>query len=300
MSDLPDGTRPAGEGLPPGPPPAGGAAQGPPPPGAHQPSPGAYPPPPPGAYPPPYGAYPPPYGPPQPTGPDIGQAFSYGWNAFVRNAGPFVLAALIYTAAIVVLVVGFYVLVVVGMVAGSSVGSSGGSQDTVGVGVWLGIGFGWLLLLAVMLVVSSLLQAGMIRGALHTTQGRPVTLATFFQFEKPGAVLLACLTIGLLTGLGALLCLLPGLVFAFFAQFALYFVIDKGLRVMDAIRASIALVRANLGVTILLYLVVYLIQAVAGGAGGLGMLVGLPVSVLATAFVYRVVLREPVAPLPLR
>ena len=121
MSDLPDGTLPGGEGMPPAPPPAGGAAQSPPPPGAYQPSYGTNPPPP-GAYPPPSGAYPPPYGPPQPTGPDIGQAFSYGWNAFTRNAGPFVIAALIYTAAIMVLVVGFYVLVVVGMVASGAAG----------------------------------------------------------------------------------------------------------------------------------------------------------------------------------
>jgi len=183
----------------------------------------------------------------------------------------------------------FYAL----LIGGAAVASNSSDSSPI---LGAGLGFTTLLFFAIMILLSYLLQAGIIRGALHITYGRPLDVKTFFQFDNLGAVIVASLLIGLLTGIGILLCVVPGIVFAFFAQFALYFVIDKGQSAPDAIRSSIALVNKNLGTVVLLFIAVYIAQAIGSALCGVGLLVALPVCVIATAFVYRRLLDEPVAP----
>ena len=97
------------------PPPPGGYPPPPPPQGGYPPPPpqGGYPPPPPqGGYPPPQGNYPPDGYPPGPQGGypsanfgpggySVGDAFSWAWNKFSKNAVPLIVATLAYGLIII-------------------------------------------------------------------------------------------------------------------------------------------------------------------------------------------------------
>ncbi len=268
-----------------------------------QPEPPAAPPVPPqptAAYPPPaapsYGApaaggYPPPgqvppgaYGASQVS---VGDAFNYGWTKFTQNVGGIILGVVLYVLAFLILS-GIFFAILVGV--GSAASPDG---DNSGLGALFG--FTGLLFMAVVALLTVLMQAGVIRACLEISYGRKVDVKTFFQFTDLGKLVLAALLVGVLTAVGYMLCFIPGLVFAFFAQFTLFFVIDKGLSPVDALKASFSLVNKNLGTVIALFVGVLIANVIGELLCGVGTLVALPVGLLATTFVYRRLLGEQVA-----
>ncbi|WP_448629142.1 hypothetical protein [Cellulomonas soli] len=278
--------------MPP-PPPAPGAY--PPPPGAYPPpaapygqpgpqgQPGAYPPPAPGAYPPP-GAY---QAGPSSTQP-IGEAVSYGWNKFTQNGGTFVIAGLIW-------ILGSFVVwgILFGIFGGLA--AIGGDSSFVGSSVSV-LGS---LLGAVGSLLFVVVEAAFIRAALEVTYGRRVELSTFFNFTDLGPVLITGLlfaAVSFVLGFVPFFGGLATLAVNFFLFFTLFFVIDKKLAPIDAVKASVALVQANVGPTALFYLVTVAITAAGFLLCGLGLFVAVPVAVLASAFFYRRILGENIAP----
>ena len=98
------------------------------------------------------------------------------------------------------------------------------------------------------------------------------------------------------TFVGTILCYLPGLVVGFFTSYSLYFVMDKGLAPIEAIKASVNLVKDNLGTTIVWYIVGGLVAGAGAIACGVGLLVTIPIFLLGTAYTYKHLTGQPVAP----
>lgn len=262
------------------------------------------PPPPPGPPGPPggYGAPPPgqPYG--GPSGPpyNVGEAFSYAWAKFQANMGQMVLAALaIFAGAIVIF--GIYAILVFGVLAGDGLECK--SRDVAGYCTEYdagGIGFfGTLLLTAlfvgVFFVFAQIVGAGLIREALGVTQGRAFSTAGVFKFENLGPVIVTSLLVGAGVLVGTVLCYLPGIAFGFFSSYSLYFLIDKNLAPVDAIKASFRFVLDNLGPTILWYLVTLVIVFVGELLCGVGLLAAIPIALVGTAYTYKRLNNEPIA-----
>lgn len=261
------------------------------------------------APPPPPPAGPPPGPPPNPGGGappppsagsewDLGTAISYGWNKFSANVAQIILAAL-------VLVVGIIVLAVIGGVLVGLVTTSGGVECTTvngfteceasgGTPFILGMILN-LLVGAVIFVYAQIVGAGLIRGALGITEGRDFQFAEVFKTDKIGPVILTSLIVGALTFVGFILCYIPGLIIAFLTTYSLYFVLDQDLAPVDAVKASVNLVRENLGQTLIWYLVGGLIAAAGAFACGVGMLVTVPLVLIGTAWTYKILTRQPVA-----
>ncbi len=149
---------------------------------------------------------------------------------------------------------------------------------------------------AVAVLLSAFMQAGVTRATLEVADGRRIEVGTFFRFDDFGKVVVAALLVGLGTAVGTLLFVIPGLVFAFLAQFTLFYVIDKRMAPVDAIRSSFTLVSRNLGTVLLLFLAVYAANLVGSALCGIGQLVSFPVGLLATTWMYRRLQDEPVAP----
>ena len=300
-------TGPPGPPPPPGygaPQPGYGATQpgyGPPQPGYGAPQP-SYGPPQPG-----YGPPPPAYAPPQPgPGPaqpgygppppgyarpqvDVMEAFRYGWDAFTRNVGPLLGGVAVYFAA-VLLVVGVLYAGMFAAVLGLSATSSDQAAQLGGLGLMVGMGA----FLVVVMLLSYVMQAALVRVALEVTSGRPASFGTFFRLERLGPVLLAGLLMSLAVGVGSMLFYLPGIVAAFYGQYVLYFVVDRQQGAVEAIRSSIALTQANLGPSALLLLGAGVVSSIGSLLCGVGVLVSLPVAVLAQAFVFRRLLGQQV------
>lgn len=236
----------------------------------------------------PYGA--PAYGAPT-AGTSVGDAFSWGWTKFTQQVGPFLLGVLAYLAVIVVVTA-----VLFAVILGGTVASVDPDTQELRNGAGVGLVFGYLVVAAVALLLSAFMQAGVTRATLEVADGRRIEVGTFFRFDDFGKVVVAALLVGLGTAVGTLLFVIPGLVFAFLAQFTLFYVIDKRMAPVDAIRASFTLVSRNLGAVLLLFLAVYAANLVGSALCGVGQLVSFPVGLLATTWMYRRLQDEPVAP----
>ncbi len=285
---------PPGYGAPPPPP---GYGTPPPPPGY-----GAYPPPPPsyGAPPPPPGyGQPPGYGAPAQYGQDYGQSFSIGeafnWalNKFSKNAAALIVPILIY--ALVLAVVGGIGASAVFGLAGSDGGDSYGSDASSGPGIGFFAALG--LLSFVFLGIAMIFQGAYITGCLDIADGRPVTIGSFLKPRNVGKVVVAGLLVAVLTSIGQLLCVIPGLIFGYLAWFTLPFVVDRSLQPVEAIKASIATVRRDIGNSLVAYIVQFLLIFVGVLLFYVGILVTGPLALLIQTYAYRKLSGGQVAPL---
>jgi uncharacterized membrane protein len=265
-----------------------GAAPPPPPPGGYGSYGGT-----PGGAPPPY----PPggsgsYGYPQPEPYSPGTAIGYGWRKFWQNAGPILLAVLAIFVAEIIL------NIVVGAISGAlgagpsftvtdgSVSAAASNAAQLVTSFVFGVlGF----------VITFAIQAAIIRASLDITYGRPVRLDTMVQGLNLGQVLLTGLIIGVAATIGFALCILPGLVVWFLTAYALYFVVDKDMPAIEAIRASFNLVSSNVGVLLGFFLLAFLVYLLGAIACLVGLLVAMPVVLIAQAYTYRVLQGETVA-----
>jgi uncharacterized membrane protein len=301
---------PPGYGAPPPPPPGYGrhsappgyGAPPPPPPGYGAPPPGygAAPPPPPGygAPPPPpgYGAPPPPpgYGLP-PAGPgapqfSIGDALSWSWNKFSKNLATLIVPVLAYVAALGILggIVFGGAFALGDTTSTPSVDEYGNTVNdnfavTFGAGSIAVMVIGGLLLL----LVGVYMQDALLGGCLDIADGKPVSIGSFFKARNLGPVFLTAILVVIGTSIGSFICFIPGLIFGFFTQFAVPYVLDRSLSPIDSIKASIATVRANLVGALLSWLVQYAVVMVGEFACGVGLIAAIPVAMLIQIYTYR-------------
>ena len=288
---------PPGYGAPP-PPPGYGAP--PPPPGY-----GGYPPPPPS-----YGAPPPPPGygqPPGYGGPQygqqygqeygqpfsIGEAFNWAWNKFSKNAAALIVPILIYALALAV-VGGIAASIAFGLL-GSDGGDSYNSDASAGPGIAFFVVIG--LFSFVFLGIALFFQGAYITGCLDIADGKPVNIGSFLKPRNVGKVIVAGLLVAVLTSIGQFLCVIPGLIFAYLAWFTLPFVVDRSLPPVDALKASIATVRRDIGNSLVAYIVQFLLIFVGVLLLYVGILVTGPLALLIQTYAYRKLSGGQVAPL---
>ena len=278
---------PGGGYPPPGPPPGGGyPPQGPPPGGGYPPQ-----------GPPPGGGYPGPGygGGPQPF--SIGNAFNYGWAKFTQNFGTIILAALAWIGILIVFYILWFVLLSalgVGLSASFEVDSDGNSSSSGG--GFFGVMLIGALMTIVPAIVAGVMQAGILRGALQISYGREFTVGTTFGFDNVGRVIGAALIIAVMTAVGSMLCYIPGLIVWFFTQFTMFFIVDKDMSIVDALKASASFVNRNLGTFVGFFICSLIAYFVGGLLCGVGLLLAIPVVILAQTYAYRVLQGETVAP----
>lgn len=248
-----------------------------------------------GAPPPPsYGA---PYGAP-PTDPhawDLGAAFSYGWKKFQENAAQIVIAALALFVAIGVMALVGTVIAAVLTSDRECFFNDSGRVVCEGGPSFLVTLVTTAITICLIIFASLVVGAGIIRGALGITEGRPFQAAEVFKLDNIGPIVVTSLIVSALTFVGFLLLYLPGLVVAFATSYSLYFVIDKGLAPVEAIRASVNLVKDNLGNTLVWYIVGGIVAGAGAIACGVGVLVTYPLVLIGTAYTYRKLTGQPVA-----
>ena len=203
--------------------------------------------------------------------PGVGDAFSYGWAKFSQNVGVILTAMLIYIVAFAVVGGILYVTVI------AAAGNSGGYP-------------GALFLIAVETVIFALLgyliQAGFIRGALSIAQGVKPDLGTFLSTENFGQVVIASLIIAVASGIGSFLCYLPGLIIQYLLQFTLFFIIDRKVGAIDALKASFDFTTKNFGILVLFSILAVVILVAAAIFCLLPLLVAFPVVLIAQTFLY--------------
>lgn len=246
--------------------------------------------------PPPEYTSPPP--PPPAGGPawNLGDALSYGWKKFQENVSQILLAAVVL---FVVLIVAGGIAVAFQAVLTTDATCTYSALD--GAECDEGSGFIWRMIVSAistgfLYVVMMIVGAGIIRGALGITEGRPFQVSEMFKTDQLGSVIVASLLIGVATTIGYALCYLPGVAVAFLTSYTLFFVIDKNLAPIDAIKASFELTTKNLGNTVVWYIVGGLVAVAGAIACGVGLLVTIPLVIIGGAYTYKVLTTQSVAP----
>ncbi|MBZ5740499.1 hypothetical protein [Nocardioides mangrovi] len=232
------------------------------------------------------------YGAPMPPGPggpawNLGDALSYGWKKFQENVGQIIIAAIVLVVAFAIVgAIGFGIQALLTSDAECHVASSGALVCDKGSGFLWRMVVG-ALVAGLLFVVGQIIGAGIIRGALGITEGRKFETAEIFKTDQIGPVVVASLLVGVLTTIGYALCYLPGIAVAFLTSYTLFFVIDKGLSPVDAIKASFDFTTKNLGNTIVWYIVGGLVALAGIIACFIGLVVTIPMVIIGTAFTYK-------------
>jgi uncharacterized membrane protein len=307
------------------PPPPGGGYPPPPPPGGNYPpppptGPGGYPPPPPpqqggyppqqggyspqqggyppqqGGYPAQQGGYPGPGGYPPQAGPgfggaqgyNIGDAFSWAFKKFSANAVPLIVATLILW------IISFAINAVFGVIAAmlDTPEATSYSSDSTSFAFSYSVSspaslivtvIGWI----VMLFVSGAIQSAFYSGVLDIANGREVSIGSFFKPRNIGNVVIASVIFSLATGLGLVLCVVPGLIIGSLLMFAVIAVLDRNISGIDGIKTSFNLGKANFGPVLLTFLAVIGTLIVGALLCGVGLLAAVPIVALVEVYAWR-------------
>jgi uncharacterized membrane protein len=211
-----------------------------------------------------------------PGGYSVGSAFSWAFSKFGRHWAPLVLVTL------VLLVGSAIVQGIQRLVVSSSDPSDGLSAGFFGVAMIVS-----LLFSALSWAVQLIVQSVIVKGSLDVTRGRPLDIGSATSGINWGQVIIASLIIGVMTFIGLLLCILPGIAVIFFTFFTLFFVIDRGEDAVTAIKSSFTMAKNNAGVLLLFFLAQFAILLVGLCLFFVGLLVAIPVVVLAQAYTFR-------------
>jgi uncharacterized membrane protein len=222
---------------------------------------------------------------------EVGTAISWAFDRFKANAAAFIGLAAVVTVIQLLQQVGTGPLRNIltdctdaqtpGQVNACLAATSVYAIVTIG----LALLFGFLAFLA---------QIGVQRAAIRNTQGVPPTFEAMLTTQYLGKYIGFILLYALLFFLGLILCVLPGLVVLFLFQLGPYYILDKGVGVMQAFRSSVNVVTKNIGPALLMTLVNALAAILGSVLFGVLTLVTLPFAALFTAHMYRQFNGEPI------
>ncbi|MEI6623984.1 MAG: hypothetical protein WCP28_18985, partial [Actinomycetes bacterium] len=244
---------------------------------------------------------------------NLQEAFVYSWAKFTANLGPLILAMLIFFAVGVVifgLYLGLSLLAV--LVGGKSCTTIGGGYYTYESCTTTGpVATGLLILITLVFVVvmvayAFIIQAGLARVGLALTAGNPIEAKTLFNKERLGTIVVAGILIAIPNILGNLVSntilfvlsivfYLASIVVVFFSNYFVYYIVDKNMGSVDSIKASWNFVTQNLASLLALYVLSLAIVFVGALLCGVGLIVAVPIVVVAQAYAYRVLNNEPIA-----
>lgn len=194
--------------------------------------------------------------------PDVGAAFSYGWNKFVANIGDLLVIWLIVIAVNVIFNLG-------GQVVDSLVLSTM-------------ISFvGW--------IVSLVVQIALIRVGLLITAGKAPTPEAAFDTKVLVPFIIGSLLYGLAVFIGFFVLCVGALVAAFLFWFYGYFIVDQEQDPVDSLKSSMQMTTKNFGTFGLFAIAAVLLSCVTCGLAA-------PIVQIAAAYMYRTANGQPVAP----
>lgn len=195
----------------------------------------------------------------------IGEALSFGWNSVKSNFFFFVglqLATILIGLSFV-----FFPLVL--------------SEDQ---------GIIIILVNFIGRVVEIGLTLGMIHIVLKTVDGKKAVFSELFSQFKPGLLLWyfgASIAYGIGSVIGIILLIVPGIIVLIRYSFYGYALVEKGVNGLDALKISWNITKGNTIKLLLFGIVIFLVNIVGMLALVIGILVTAPLSLIATAYVYR-------------
>ena len=241
-----------------------------------------------------------PYGAPAaaPGGYSAVSAIQYGWAKFTKSPSTLLVPALLVLLAVIVVDGIFQVII-----RGALLGTHDCTRTIFGTQVDTQCGPGFFTTVFVSALgglvasfIGQLLGAGLIKSALNVADGKSVNAGDVFGYATKPPVVATAAIVAAATFVGSLLCYVPGLIVGFVTMFAMFYVVDKDMAPMDAIKASISLTTSRRGDTILFYVLGIVVIIVGAILCLVGLLAAVPVVLAGAAYTFRLLNNEPVTP----
>ena len=192
---------------------------------------------------------------------DIGGAFSYGWGKFTQNVGPLIVAVLVmWVLQLIVQAIGFgfrslILRLIVGLVA---------------------------------VLVGAIASFGLANVSLKLVNGQPVEISDALPTGNlVMSYAITAILIQIVVTIGLYLCIVPGVIAAVFLWFGHFVVLDEGVAPGDAISRASKLVQGHFGSVLGFMVLALLINIVGAILCGIGLLVTIPLTTVAAAYVYK-------------
>jgi uncharacterized membrane protein len=138
------------------------------------------------------------------------------------------------------------------------------------------------------MVISALMMGGFVDFSLKVARGSKPSFGIVFggpRYFLP--MLVGTLVMALAVGFGMLLCLVPGIILALGCYFWSYFVVDRGVGGVDALKRSWNVTKGHKGALFVFFVLAWLVGLAGVLACCLGaLLVSWPVICIATAYIY--------------
>jgi hypothetical protein len=137
-----------------------------------------------------------------------------------------------------------------------------------------------LVVAAIGVITTAVLQAAILRGAAHASIGDPVDIRSSYQWglRRFGSVLLVSIMVGLIVAVGFILLIIPGLIFLVFLSVSVPALVVEGLRGREALRRSWNLVRTNFwhvaAVVVVAAIITGVVSGILSAIGGSNRVVG--------------------------
>lgn len=250
-----------------------------------------------------------PYEPPPPPGPGPGgpplsieptDVLSGAWNVFTRQWTPLCVGILIMGAILAVPILVVYIGGMAMAVAATETASRGGDPDA---GIAIALGFVGVVGAVMMLVflLSPIFTARYLRMVMTAVRGGTPAIGDLFKGEmRYGSMLALVVLHALVVGLGYMLLIVPGVILAIGLQFSAFFVVDRGMGAVEAMKASWELTKGRKGQVFVVVLLMGLVAAGAGMIPFVGHFIGYSIMFLGLAIAYMRLTGEaaPVLPAP--
>lgn len=232
-----------------------------------------------------YGTPPPPSDPSGPgpgsaPGWSVGKALNYGLTKFLDNLGQILLAALL-----------LFLASIIGFAIGVPIRAALNNNASGFIATDLSGAIGQFVYIAIVWVV----QAAIIRGALDITEGRRFQVSGLFSRLPIGNVLLAGLLVSIITAIGTALFFIPGVIAWFLLLFTPFFVVDRDMSAVDAMKASVGLATKNLGNMLVWVIVGGIVYLLGYCILCIGFIVTGPIVLIGAAYTYKKFTDQPVA-----
>jgi hypothetical protein len=207
-------------------------------------------------------------------GADLGAALRFAGRALLRNALTLLGAGLLYSVVMAVVIAGAVTGFVMLLINAADAAPSATNEPTA-VEILLLIALS-LVIMVIAVLFAMLWQSGAARASgVIREGGRP----SFGQaLIGPGRILATALLVLVITAVGSILLYLPGIIAAVVLMYAIPAAVH-GASPVAALKESFALARANLGTTIVAYLV-YMVASYLGGLIVIGIIAVTPFAIL--------------------
>lgn len=145
----------------------------------------------------------------------------------------------------------------------------------------------YILLNVLTFIVNAIIGMGLIKISLEFIDNKKPKFSDLFYVKPLVNFILASLIRGVITFIGFILLIIPGIIFSIRLQYVPYLIVDKNLPPVEAIKKSWKMTKGNTWNLFFFGILLFLVNVLGAILLLVGLFVTVPLTMLATTFVYR-------------